>query len=306
MILVDSPLGGGFTIPPVADDLRKLFTIGEFSTVVGLTVKSLRFYHEEGLLAPAAVDPRTGYRYYDAGQIETARAIAYLRGMEFPLAEIREMLRREDDEDDDDDDERVLEAMRRHQAEIERRMRALRKVARSLDQYIAQERQAADMSKTSYEVAEKQLEPLLIAAVRMRGRYSDCGKGCGRIGRSLGRYLCGKAMMLHHDGEYKEDDADFEAAMPVRRPKSVPDGIDVRQLPGGRCVALLHKGPYDQLGRSYAKVLQYVKDRGYQVEMPTREVYVKGPGMIFKGNPKNYLTEIQFLVTGGRGTTAAS
>jgi hypothetical protein len=27
--------------------------------------------------------------------------------------------------------------------------------------------------------------------------------------------------------------------------------------------------------------------------LPTREVYVKGPGLIFKGNPKNYLTEIQ-------------
>jgi len=27
--------------------------------------------------------------------------------------------------------------------------------------------------------------------------------------------------------------------------------------------------------------------------MPTREVYLKGPGMIFKGNPRNYLTEIQ-------------
>jgi hypothetical protein len=27
--------------------------------------------------------------------------------------------------------------------------------------------------------------------------------------------------------------------------------------------------------------------------MPTREVYLKGPGMIFKGNPKRYLTEIQ-------------
>ena len=27
--------------------------------------------------------------------------------------------------------------------------------------------------------------------------------------------------------------------------------------------------------------------------LPTREVYVKGPGLIFKGNPKNYLMEIQ-------------
>jgi len=30
--------------------------------------------------------------------------------------------------------------------------------------------------------------------------------------------------------------------------------------------------------------------------MPTRELYVKGPGMIFKGNPKKYLTEIQILI----------
>jgi hypothetical protein len=29
---------------------------------------------------------------------------------------------------------------------------------------------------------------------------------------------------------------------------------------------------------------------------PMREIYVKGPGMILRGNPKNYLTEIQILV----------
>ena len=29
---------------------------------------------------------------------------------------------------------------------------------------------------------------------------------------------------------------------------------------------------------------------------PTREVYKKGPGLIFKGNPKDYLTEIQIVV----------
>ena len=53
------------------------------------------------------------------------------------------------------------------------------------------------------------------------------------------------------------------------------------------------RGPYDQLGRSYAKMLQHANDRKLNLALPTREVYVKGPGMIFKGNPKNYLTEIQ-------------
>ena len=71
--------------------------------------------------------------------------------------------------------------------------------------------------------------------------------------------------------------------------------IAVRELPGGRCVSLLHRGPYDQLGRSYASVLEYVRGKGYEVVLPTREIYHKGPGMIFRGNPKNYLTEIQML-----------
>jgi effector-binding domain-containing protein len=31
---------------------------------------------------------------------------------------------------------------------------------------------------------------------------------------------------------------------------------------------------------------------------PSREIYLKGPGMIFKGNPKNYLTEIQIFLEG--------
>ena len=62
-----------------------MFTIGEFSKVTGMTVKTLRFYHEAGLLAPTMVDEQTGYRYYDESKIETARVIAYLRGLEFPV-----------------------------------------------------------------------------------------------------------------------------------------------------------------------------------------------------------------------------
>jgi effector-binding domain-containing protein len=127
------------------------------------------------------------------------------------------------------------------------------------------------------------------------GRYRDCGPLFGRLGRGLGRYISGYPMLLHYDSEYKEDDADFEACMPIRQEKKI-DGVSVRQLPGGRCLSLVHRGAYDQLGRSYAKVFAFINDRKHQVLSPTREVYVKGPGMFWKGNPKNYLTEIQILV----------
>jgi effector-binding domain-containing protein len=126
----------------------------------------------------------------------------------------------------------------------------------------------------------------------MRGHYSECGKAFGRIARHFGRHLAGPPFRLHSDTEYRENDANFEACFPVRQRKAI-DGIDVRELPGGICVSLVHKGSYDDLGRSYAKVFDYLNEKGHQAEIPTREVYLKGPGMIFKGNPKRYLTEIQ-------------
>ena len=69
---------------------KTMFSIGEFSTISGITVRTLRFYHELGLLVPATIDPATNYRTYDERNLETAKVIAALRGLEFPLEQIRE------------------------------------------------------------------------------------------------------------------------------------------------------------------------------------------------------------------------
>jgi len=265
-----------------------MFSIGEFSKLSGLTVKTLRFYHEEGLLVPAYVDPDTGYRYYQEGQIETARVIAYLRNLEFTISDIKALLAQESESD-------LLDLLERQRSQIKEQIKRLRQTVRSLDQFISEERQGQTMAELLENVTEKQLDAVLIAGIRMKGRYSDCGKGFARLGRNFGRLICGKPLLLHYDSEYREDDADFEACLPIRQVKSV-EGTTVRELPGVRCVALVHKGPYDQMGRSYAKVLKWIKERNYKVALPTREVYLKGPGMIFRGNPKNYVTEIQIPV----------
>ena len=269
-----------------------MFTIGEFSKVTGLTVKTLRFYHEQGVLAPSCVDESSGYRYYNESKIETARVITYLRELDFSLAEIAAILR------DEPDDAAMLDILERQRSAVEAKLRRLRQTAASLDTFIQQELEARQvMASASYEVVQKAVEPMLIAGIRMQGKYSDCGQAFSRIGRAFGRYICGKCMLLHYDTDYRENDANFEACMPVRKAIDKSD-IQVRQLPGGHCVSLLHKGPYDTLGRSYAKILGYIKAHGLALELPSREVYIKGPGMIFRGNPKNYLTEIQMFLTG--------
>ena len=158
------------------------------------------------------------------------------------------------------------------------------------------------MDSAAFEIQEKQLPPMLVAAIRMCGRYSDSGQAFARLGRKLGRYISGPALLLHYDSEFKENDADFEVCMPICAAREV-DGIAVREEPGTVAICLLHRGPYDELGRSYAKVMRHLKQTGRQITMPTREVYLKCPGLIFKGNPRNYLTEIQIPIAAEASTS---
>src|SRR5687767_13080471 len=64
-------------------------TIGEFARVTHLSVRTLRRYHDGGLLEPARVDPATGYRYYTSEQIPAAQVIHRLRELDMPLVEVR-------------------------------------------------------------------------------------------------------------------------------------------------------------------------------------------------------------------------
>ncbi|MAT68617.1 MAG: MerR family transcriptional regulator [Planctomycetaceae bacterium] len=270
--------------------MNELFSIGEFSKITGLTVKALRFYHERELLVPARVEAGSGYRYYDHDNVQAARAIVALRELGFSVAELADILADHQDEAD------IVEFLRRRKQQLAEQIETDRQLVANLDRIIQQETEAkALMSTPQFEVEEKQLPALLVAGIRMRGRYDECGPVFGKLCRALGRHIAGKCMCLYYDGEYREDDADFEPCVPVKRAVEM-EGVAVRELPAGRCVSLVHRGPYQQLGRSYERLLQYVKQRGYQMQLPTREVYLKGPGMIFRGNPKKYLTEIQIPI----------
>jgi DNA-binding transcriptional MerR regulator len=67
-------------------------SIGEFARRSRLSIKALRLYDELGVLVPARVDEASGYRYYDAAQLEAARLVAMLRQLDLTLAAIKELL----------------------------------------------------------------------------------------------------------------------------------------------------------------------------------------------------------------------
>ena len=72
--------------------MKEGLTVGDFSRVTHLSVKTLRHYHQVGLLEPATVDPGNGYRYYTPDQIPSAQVIRRLRDLEMPVAEVKAVL----------------------------------------------------------------------------------------------------------------------------------------------------------------------------------------------------------------------
>src|SRR5215210_2858429 len=158
-----------------------MFSIGEFSTISGITVRTLRFYHELGLLVPATVDPATNYRTYDERNLETAKVIAALRGLEFPLEQIRKILT------DCRDDSDALGQLERQQKMLASKVRHYQTVLSTINQLIENERRAREENKMAAPaptIQERDVEPVLVAGIRMKSFYSDCGKGFATLGKN--------------------------------------------------------------------------------------------------------------------------
>jgi DNA-binding transcriptional MerR regulator len=65
-----------------------MFKIGDFSMLSRVSVKTLRYYDEIGLLKPVKVDRFTSYRYYSAEHLPRLNYIIALKDMGLSLEEI--------------------------------------------------------------------------------------------------------------------------------------------------------------------------------------------------------------------------
>ena len=66
--------------------------IKEFAEFTGVSVRTLHYYDEIGLLKPACVDELTGYRFYDEGSLLRMQEILFYRELDFSLKSIGEIL----------------------------------------------------------------------------------------------------------------------------------------------------------------------------------------------------------------------
>lgn len=71
--------------------MKKLYSIGEVSKLKGITIRTLRFYDEIGLVKPCYTDKLTGYRYYSVEQFLLIENIILLKNAGIPLKELKKV-----------------------------------------------------------------------------------------------------------------------------------------------------------------------------------------------------------------------
>ena len=69
-----------------------MMTVHEVSRLTGVSIRTLQYYDKIGLLRPAEYTG-AGYRLYDGEALETLQQILLFRELEFPLKDIRRIIR---------------------------------------------------------------------------------------------------------------------------------------------------------------------------------------------------------------------
>lgn len=259
-----------------------MYQIGEFSRITRLTVKTLRYYDQEGILSPSGRG-ENGYRLYSGGDFEKAQVVVLLRELGFSVSELRDAAGRCQDPGELRavlTEKRSLLARelregQRRMREIDRRLTLLKKVELRMQDY-------------KFEIRE--LPAVRAAALRARVPYGEIGGQMGKLYKAVKGGGDGAPFNLYYDGAHAEP-ADMETCVPLK-PEARPKGVTVRTIPACRALCTLHVGPYDTLNLAYKALLDYAAAHGLRLRTPSREVYRKGPGMVFKGDPDRYETEI--------------
>lgn len=149
-----------------------LLTISAFARTVGLTPSALRFYDDAGLLAPATVDDRTGYRYYAPAQQRTAVVVRQMRELDVPLITMRAVL--------EASPERAEELLRAHADRLAERAELARQAVGEIVQSLRGVTEPEAGKPTRLAVGG----PELAAAIRQVAPFttgSDDGAGLDRV-----------------------------------------------------------------------------------------------------------------------------
>jgi len=255
--------------------------IGKFARACRLSVKALRHYDEERLLRPAHVDEHTGYRYYTRDQVRDAVTIGMLRGLGIGIPIIR----------------RFLAGTAAERAEI------LQTQAQRIERELAQRRFALDAiarfgstgTLAPYEVAIRRIEPLQVAERRVVTHAEALIVDTTALIHALfdelraaGRDVVSPVFCMNDDSA-SEEHIVVHACVRVVAPVPELPLARIVDMPGGQFAAVMHVGPYEELGLAYHALYAWAQEHGHEPRGLIREIYVNDPANV---RPQALQTEV--------------
>lgn len=245
-----------------------MLTIGQFSKICSVSVKTLRYYDLNNILKPHYVDKFTGYRYYDESQIGSMLLINRLKRYEFALSEIKEILQC-------NDKSALLLSLKNQEEKIKTDIAHKNMILNEFQGYIRGFERTGEIMNYSdnYEIVLKKCEEIPVLSCRQKMSIEDFGKYYSRLFFTLSQQkltFTGKAMAIYHDSEFDEKNSDIEVCISIGEKDNATNIIKSQN-----CVTTIHRGSYSTLTEGYGSVVKWIKDNGYEIAAPPFEIYLK-------------------------------
>jgi DNA-binding transcriptional MerR regulator/effector-binding domain-containing protein len=271
-----------------------LMSIGTFSRASLLSTKALRHYHDLGLLVPAEVDRRTGYRAYRASQLADALLVRRLRDLDVPLEEIRAVM-------EGHDPAVAADVLRRHRGRVAAQQAELAAIADGIDRLL---RAPEALGEALVHERHQDAVPILWTGtnVHENGLADFFAAAYPRLFEAVGAMSltpAGPPGARYPGDTWEPDDVRVEAFVPLASPPrsaaALPDGISSDHLAAGRLAVVLHAGSFDTMDRSYAALGGWIVTNGRTPAGVLQELYLVD--VTANPDPSAWRTEIGWPVT---------
>jgi effector-binding domain-containing protein len=129
----------------------------------------------------------------------------------------------------------------------------------------------------AFEVQVATLDPVHAIVLPMKGSYTQHPDALGR----LGGFLSGKGIApagapfgrYFSDPSVGEANLVWEVGFPVPEGTAVEAPFEIRDLPATQAAVHVHQGPMEEIGQSWAKLVQWVVTSGYRPSGPAMQVF---------------------------------
>lgn len=243
-------------------------TIGDFAQITHLSVKTLRHYHEVGLLEPARVDPRTGYRSYTLDQVPTAQVVVRFRELGMPVREVAALLQADPSQRSD-----MITA---HLERLEQQLASTQRAVATLRRLLAP-------SQPPLEVQLRSEPPVLVAAIQADVERRDVAAWWLGALSELRAALAGARLAstgppggVFDPGLFAHDRGRAVVYLVTDAPPTI-GRVAPMVLPAAELAVAVHEGPHEDIDVTYGALGTFVTEHELAISGPVHERYLVGP-----------------------------